>query len=424
MRSMSILFFLGFVLLLTFSCKKTYENSYGINPSEPAYYMNSSISYTSLTSYLDRAVTFAELCTPPEYYIDGKGITLDDDLRMIQESGAKLIGRALFRWGGEDTLMNPDFFSYGTGVMERAWKFDSDIIFQAAIFEIVTSKVDEIPIPEHVFIAYDLEPEQRNFIYKDMLYSSGKFVNHWGDRASVPDITQQETQLWMYYLATEYISAGFEAIHWGQVDLMGKRDRKLYHWNNLLSRIRLYAKEHARRGYVLYDAHAPTGGFRFEDNLLMDFHSFPLRIVDVPSEPLGGELRVGYKDAIYTKSMGGITASGWSCEQLPYLVEFDNFGISTKPGKPNPRDIFIWGYDEITWFSKLPPVEQSAWLRYASHWIQENDSNGFLQMPMARVVTPEIGGRYKYKANNPTESYPKGSGLELTIQELWGESEK
>ncbi len=58
--------------------------------------------------------------------------------------------------------------------------------------------------------------------------------------------------------------------------------------------------------------------------------------------------------------MGGITASGWSCNQLPYLVEFDNFGISRNPGK----------------------------------------------------------------ANKSTENYSKGSGLELTIRELWSESEE
>ncbi len=284
---MKKLLFWGVVLLLTFSCTKTYENSYTVSSSEPTYSMNSSISYASLTSYLNRAVTFAELCTPAKYYIDEKGIDVDDDLRMIEETGAKFIGRALFRWGNEDTLMDPEFFNYGAQVMERAWEFDRDIIFQAAIFEIVTHKVETVSIPEHVFIAYKLEPEQRNFIYEDMLYDSGKFVNHWGDRASVPDITQQETQLWMYYLATEYISAGFEAIHWGQVDLMSKRDKDLYHWYSLLSRLRLYAKEHAPRGYVLHDAHAPKGGFRFEDDLLMDFHSFPLRAVDLSLVPWG-----------------------------------------------------------------------------------------------------------------------------------------
>ncbi len=122
--------------------------------------------------------------------------------------------------------------------------------------------------------------------------------------------------------------------------------------------------------------------------------------------------------------MGGITASGWSCNQLPYLVEFDNFGISRNPGKANSRDIFIWGYDEITWFSKLSAQEQATWLKYAYQWIQDQDPNGFLQMPMARVVTQEEGNRYKYKANKSTENYSKGSGLELTIRELWSESEE
>ncbi len=418
MKKVYVLLLFGILCLLIFSCEKTYENSYTI-PAEPSYYINGSISYQSLTSYLDRAVTFAELCTAPKYYIDGAGIYVDDDLRMIQQSGAKFIGRALFRWGGEDVLKDPEFFNYASQIMTQSWEFDSDIIFQAAIFEVVTHKVGTISIPEYVFAAYGIESEQRNFIYEDMLYPSGKFINHWGDYASVPDITQQETQLWMYYLATTYIDVGFEAIHWGQVDLMGKNDRDLYHWQNVLSRIRLYAKDHARRGYVLYDAHVPAGGFRSKDTLLMDFHSFPLRIVDNASVSLGGELRIGYKDSIYGRSKGGITPSGWSCESLPYLVEFDNFGISKKPGKANPRDIFIWGYDEITWFSKLSPSEQASWLLYAYQWIRDQDPNGFLQMPMARVITLETGERYKYKANRKTEEYQEGSGLEQVIQRLW-----
>ena len=40
--------------------------------------------------------------------------------------------------------------------------------------------------------------------------------------------------------------------------------------------------------------------------------------------------QVGYADAIFTKSKGGLTPSGWSCEHLPYVVEFDNFGRNTE----------------------------------------------------------------------------------------------
>ncbi len=50
--------------------------------------------------------------------------------------------------------------------------------------------------------------------------------------------------------------------------------------------------------------------------------------------------------------------SGWKCDALPYLVEFDNFGISRKPGVADTASHFIWGYDEITWFYLLPEQKE------------------------------------------------------------------
>ena len=123
-----------------------------------------------------------------------------------------------------------------------------------------------------------------------------------------------------------------------------------------------------------------------DGKLLFDFHSFPLRIVEVRDQPHHGVLRVGYADAIFLKSRGGVTPSGWSCEHLPYLVEFDNFGRSN-PGKPS-KSPFIWGWDEITWFALQPEAERNLWLRYAWKWVKETDPNGHLQMPGSRVMTP------------------------------------
>jgi hypothetical protein len=110
---------------------------------------------------------------------------------------------------------------------------------------------------------------------------------------------------------------------------------------------------------------------------------------------------------------------GWSCENLPYLVEFDNFGVSKKPGKVPSAKPFVWGYDEITWFSKLKPENQSQWLGYAYQWIRDTDRNGFLQMPFCRTVNDGINPSYKYKANLKSDDCPNGTGLELKIRELW-----
>ena len=113
---------------------------------------------------------------------------------------------------------------------------------------------------------------------------------------------------------------------------MNGNDRDLAHYSRLLALIRSYAAAHARRHMVLCDSHVPSGGLVRDGRLLMDFHSFPLRIKEVPDRPQEAILEVGFCDGIYGRSKGGTTFSGWSCEHLPYLVEIDNWGASRNPG--------------------------------------------------------------------------------------------
>ena len=385
----------------------------------PDYHFRGQISEEVLRAYLDRAITMAEVCTSPKFKVDGQDAFEQDNIRLIRNTGAKFIGRAIFRWGSEHSLNDPEFWSHAEKVIAQVHAFDEDVIFQAAVFEAVTQHVKLVPVPERVFQAFGLPLEKRNFSYKDMLFSSGRYQNHWGEGTSVPDITQRETKLWFYYLATSYIEAGIEAIHWGQVALMGAGDPDLRHWFEMTGLIRDYARDHARRHFILHDAHAPEGGFKSGDRLLMDFHSFPLRIKSVEDEAMKGILEVGHLDAIYHRSMGGLTASGWTCEHLPYLVEFDNFGISNHPGRANNRDHYIWGYDEISWFSLLSPEEQKKWLEYAYTWVKKTDSDGYLQMPVCRVVSNGKDPVHKYKAHIKSEVCPGGTGLEAKIKELW-----
>jgi hypothetical protein len=258
--------------------------------------------------------------------------------------------------------------------------------------------------------------ETRNFRYQDMLYADGKFVNHWG-RGSVPDMSRIETRMWFYFLVTSYIDVGIEAIHFGQVGLMDKNDRGHAGWLDMLGRVRKYAREHARRHFLVCDAHAPTGGFVEDGKLLFDFHSFPLRIAEVADQPFKGVLKVGNADAIFTKSKGGVTPSGWSCEHLPYVVEFDNFGRSN-PGKPS-KTPFIWGWDEITWFAQMSENERNDWLRYAWKWVKETDPNGHLQMPGSRVLTGAPDGARWYWANTKSDACPTGSNTEEAIKSIW-----
>jgi len=280
--------------------------------NEADYSFNTVISREVLENYLDRSITIQSLLTERGNF--------EDNLRMIQNTGAKFIGRAVTQWGGESSLMKN--LEMEKKNIPKVHAIDPDIILQACIFEIVTEGVNDVPVPEWAFKEMGLPVEKRNFSYDKMLYPDGQFVNHWG-RGSVPDVSQPETQLYFFFQAASYINIGIEAIHFGQVELMNGNDKNLDHYASVLDAIRAYAKEHARRRMIICDAHVPGGGFLRGEKLLMDFHSFPLRIKEVPGKPEEAVLEVGHTDALYNRSKGGVTYSGWRCEHLPYLVEFD-----------------------------------------------------------------------------------------------------
>jgi hypothetical protein len=232
-------------------------------------------------------------------------------------------------------------------------------------------------------------------------------------------VSRSETRLWFYFLARSYIDIGCEAIHYGQAELMNGNDPKLDHWADVLAQARRYAAKHARRHFILCDAHVPGGGLVRDGKLLFDFHSFPLRIEELPEKPKQARLRVGYTDAIYGRSRGGVTPSGWRCEHLPYLVEFDNYGRSRRPGEAGMGRFWIWGWDEITWFSQQPESARNDWLQYAWNWVREHDPNGYVQMPGMRIISGAADGKRWYDVNQPGAATPNGFGQEQTIRDIW-----
>jgi hypothetical protein len=252
-----------------------------------------------------------------------------------------------------------------------------------------------------------------------MLYPSGRGSNQWGRAASVPDVSRAETRLWFAYLTRSYIDVGCEAIHFGQMELMNGNDPNLDYWSEVLERARQDAAKNARRHIVLCDGHVPHGGLVRDGRVLLDFHSFPLRIAEVKDKPQEGELRLGFLDSFYGRSRGGIAPSGWKCEHLPYLVELDNYGRSRRPGEAGMGQYWIWGWDEITWFSQQPESDRNQWLRYASSWVRTHDPAGYLQMPGFRCLAGATDGRRWYDVNRKSAATPNGSSQEDTIREIW-----
>lgn len=391
-------------------------------PSSFSFSFQDSMPENVLRSYLSRSITMAEVATGPEFYVDSDIPNREDDERMLLNIGAKFIGRSAYLWGQENKAAHPRFFNSIKANITKLQEQDPELIFQACIFEIVTRQVENVSVPARVFHAFGLKPVRRNFQYENMTFPSGDFINHWGEGASVPDVTRMETRLWFYYLATSYIDAGMEALHWGQVQLTGRADAEndFRAWQALLIRVRKYAAHNARRGWVLCDGHTPFGGLVVENRLLLDFHSFPLRIKETPAQNMEGRLEMGYLDGLYGRSKGGVTPSGWVTSSLPYLVEFDNFGISDHPGEAALEDHFVWGYDEITWFSLLPEEKRNVFLSYAFEWIREKDPAGYLQMPGNRKISPGNGvWEKRYRANHQTDQFPYGYSQEEKIKYLW-----
>lgn len=385
------------------------------------------ISREVLENYLSRAVTAQDIF---------KSDTLDDDIRMLTNIGAKFIGRAAGLWRPEDD--DDAHFARTAQAVEKIHAADPEIIVQAGIFEAVYEGVEQVPVPGWLFDEFGLPVEERTFRYRAMLFPDGRHVGQWRGAGSVPDIRQPETQLWFFYRARRYIDAGFEAFHFGQVHLYGSMDRGYLATAGLLERVRNYAAGGARRGMVLCDAH--TNGIAIRGRLLFDVHATILFLREMPGQPCRAMLlRHGC-------SKGGISPSGWACRHLPYLVEFDNYGGAMRtssptihikkqngdlygPGDATPGILWPWGYDEIAWFAHQPRDYRHEFLRYAHDWLAANDPNGHLQMPCQRrlggaPVTMKIAGGQTlevgvYKANRPGPDCSTGFGDEDAIREIW-----
>ena len=406
---------LGTIVFQVFGISSCWSES----SSKSYHFDEKGISREVLDNYLERSITMACFLTPHLPEGSRTNPYHEDDKRMLKELGAKFIGRAIYRWGGEDQLGTDEFGANARKIIQEFHAFDSDIVFQACLFEIVTRQVEKVAVPDWVFEGYDLPVEKRDFSYEKMLNEKGVFVDHWSRDSSVPDITRQESQLWFYYMAGAYMDMGCEAFHLGQVELIGMNDPERKAWAGLIGKIRELGKKKARRHWVILDAHVPHGGMLLKGKSLIDFNSFPLRIKDVPEKKMGGKLEVNYLDSIYKRSLGCETPSGWSCEHLPYLVEFDNFGRSKSPGVANVDSHFAWGWDEISWFSLLPEEERNRWLEYAHAWLKQTDPAGHLQMPGNRIITCPNETKGRYRANLKSDRCPIGYSQEGTIKKLW-----
>jgi len=390
----------------------------------------------------------------------------EQQLAMLANLNARYIGRVSGMWAGETAFEANMSATRQTVADIRAAYQAKGItempIVQGAIFEIITGEIDQVTVPGKVVaLFYPGQTKSRKFNHRVTSYDSLWIrINRprsdsvganpacptdypyncpdrysWGGAtwAVVPDMSKPETQMWFYYVATRLLDAGCEAIHFGQVELMDRRDPTHACWWKVLSMIRQYAATR-NRGLVLCDAH--TSGVYYDPvppdslpagqrQLLFDLHAAPLRPQEDARQPWSPGGGGAYLDArgggcgtpIYGHSKGGRPYLGWgSVSALPYLVEFDNFGILSHPGQLSGY-CAPWQWDEISWFGAQPTSYRNQWLKYAYYKVQCLDGQAHLEMPGLRGMVWQAS-KPTYRARNGPVS--EGNfNQETMIRDLW-----
>ena len=394
------------------------------------FQFDGSMSRQVLESYLSRAGTASNL-----YATD----TLEDDLRLIKRLGVKFIGRASGIW----YMLEDDerHFEKSRVLAEAVHAVDEEIILQACVFEIVTKAMDQVKIPAYVFDAFGKPREDRRFRWEDarMLPERGEAdISFPNDRepgkcGAMPDLNRDEARMWFYYRATRYIDCGYEALHMGQVHLYTAEDPGMKKTFELFQMIRDYAAIHARRHKVLLDAH--THGVSVNGKLLFDYHAMPF--TRAPLEYYEGTRLVLVREGF---SEGGENPNGWNSDQMPYLMEYDNWGgrMFDDASKYTRHQMALWqwwGYDQIGWFANQSADVRNHFIEYTYRWTQVNNPHAFFEMPLRRMLsdarvtmTRADNGvtdvNENYQINNPSVGCPMGFGQEDVAKACWDDGDR
>jgi hypothetical protein len=428
----------------------------------------SDMTLPMLNRYLARAITMQGLIDMQKNAgaSAANQAAYQQQLVMLANLNASYIGRVSGMWAGEtDFEANIAATQQTVADIRAAYlaKGRPEMpIVQGAIFEIITGEIDQITVPGEVVAKfYPGQTASRKFNHLVTSYDSlwikmnrpkGGVLGanpacpteypyncperySWGGAtwAVVPDMSKPETQMWFYFVATRLLDAGCEAIHFGQVELMDRADPSHASWWKVLSMIRQYAAT-KNRGIVLCDAH--TSGVYYDPvpadslpaaqrQLLFDLHAAPLRPQENARQPWSPGGGGAYLDArgggcgtpIYNHSKGGKPYLNWgSVEALPYLVEFDNFGILDNPGQLSGY-CAPWQWDEISWFGVQANPYRNQWLKYAYYKVQCLDEKAHLEMPGLRGMVWQHA-KPTYRASNGPVS-AGNFNQETMIRDLW-----
>ena len=385
------------------------------------------ISEKVLNNYLSRAITYGIYSESDATLGDFDSEMATDAMRAILSVGAKHIARTVSTWIPSATEESgyPEIEAWIT----KMHSYDPEIVFEACIFETATAKMNTIKIPDWVFKAFGKKDENRNFDVSKMLHDDKFGFEQWGSDLHVPDITKEETQMWFYYRACNYIDMGFESLHLGQTNLIGQKDGNLSCWTKVIHMIRDYAKKNARRHYVIINGHYPTQKFVGTDGvMLVDFNAFPLRLKVAAGEkdhavsennPQKCEINMnGDAKALYTGAISGKSPSGWTTNHYPYLVEFDNDG-GDKDDHTKVSSKGKWGYDEISWIANQPQWYRHKFMKDVTAQVNSFKNNGHVVLPGRRTAFILGTDGQSYYVMNDSKFYKDGFSDEAGIIAAW-----
>lgn len=403
------------------------------------------MSQQELESYLARSITLENLA---DFKQTATQNIYTDVLRMVDNIRPKFIGKAALLSG--DPADDANHFVRALQTVTDIHLIDSSIIVQAAIPNFVHQNLSAvgtpIPIPSWAYTAfgYPTPSAPEHFEFTKIVY------DHWATSGNRnPDLNRPQAKMWFYYRARKYIDAGFQAIHLGGFSEMTTNDYLNQETWDLLSKIRQYAASKPGPNFVLLDAHTRGAYYNNTNQLLFDFHSNPIKLLET-SETQGNKgCNLNTIDSLYGNTLnnialGGQTFMGWQADVLPYLLELDDYGISNSPGQltgyGHPDQLYNWGYDEITWFALQSSKFRKYWLQYAYSQLNYFPYVAHFQMPGIRKLTIDsTGSSPTYFSNTPSAALPNpdtnndgfpnlntsssnnGYDLEETIKDIWNE---
>ena len=114
----------------------------------------------TLNNYLSRSITYCIYAESDTWYGRFDSAMAKDAKRAILNVGAKHIARAISVWSPsvKDEAEYPEIKNWLSDVHSA----DSEIIFEACIFETCTENINAISIPEWVFKAFGKKMEKRS----------------------------------------------------------------------------------------------------------------------------------------------------------------------------------------------------------------------------------------------------------------------